>query len=453
MTSSNLTRDDATRRARLITDVTYNVRLDLTGAAPEIFGTTTRINWTSTDTSQSIFVDLQVRSVERVVLNGRVLEDVYQDGRIHLDGLTERNELVVEATGEYSRSGVGLHRFTDPVDGEVFLYTQFEPFEAHRVFACFDQPDLKAPFALSVLAPIGWEVISNAAVAEGTPEDGEWTFEETPPLPTYITAVVAGPYHKVTSRHGDVDLGIYCRKSLAQYLDPDEIFELTSQGLDWFAETFDYPYPFGKYDQLFVPEFNFGAMENPGCVTFTETYIFRSRVTDATRLQRANTILHEMAHMWFGDLVTMTWWDDLWLNESFATFIAHTAVAEATRFGEDSWSDFAHSMKAWAYQQDQLPSTHPIVADMVDTESVMANFDGITYAKGRQRPEAAARLGGQRRVHHRPPRLLRGARIRERIAQRLPECTRGVVRARPGPVGPGVAADRRGGHARGDDHD
>ncbi|HUG83056.1 MAG TPA: aminopeptidase N, partial [Euzebya sp.] len=216
--------------------------------------------------------------------------------------------------------------------------------------------------------------------AEG--EAGRWSFAETPPISTYVTAMVAGPYHHVHDRHGDIELGLYCRKSLAQFLDPEEIWTITRQGLDWFETAFAYAYPFGKYDQLFVPEFNFGAMENPGCVTFTERYVFRSRVTQASRLARANTILHEMAHMWFGDLVTMQWWDDLWLNESFATFIAHSAVAEATRFGEDSWSDFAHSMKAWAYQQDQLPSTHPIVADMVDTEAVMANFDGITYAKG-----------------------------------------------------------------------
>ncbi|MEE8601664.1 aminopeptidase N [Euzebya tangerina] len=382
MTTSNLTREAAVRRASLVGQVSYDVDLDVAGPDDETFGSTTRITWTTPDPGEGVFVDLAAHTVDRVVLNGRELRDVYRDGRIHLDDLTERNELVVEARCEYSRSGVGLHRFTDPVDDQVFLYTQFEPFEAHRVFACFDQPDLKAPFRLAVTAPTGWQVVSNAAVASGSPDTGVWAFEPTPPISTYITAMVAGPYHKVEATHGDVAMGIYCRTSLAEFLDPDEIFEITTQGLDWFAEAFDVPYPFGKYDQLFVPEFNFGAMENPGCVTFTESYLFRSRVTDATRLQRANTILHEMAHMWFGDLVTMRWWDDLWLNESFATFIAHTAVGEATRFGDDSWSDFAHSMKAWAYQQDQLPSTHPIVADMVDTESVMANFDGITYAKG-----------------------------------------------------------------------
>ncbi|CAN5509079.1 aminopeptidase N [soil metagenome] len=382
--SSILTRDEAELRAGQVADVTYDVELDVSGEDPGVFRSTTRMTFATTSADVTTFLDLQAAAVDRVVLNGRTLEDAVSGGRIALSGLAERNEVVIEARCRYSNAGVGLHRFVDPVDDEVFLYTQFEPFEAHRVFACFDQPDLKAPFSLSVIAPADWQVISNGAVTQ-QPADGaagRWTFAQTPPIPTYITAVVAGPYHHVHETHGEVEMGLYCRRSLAEHLDPEEIFTLTRQGLDWFEQHFAYPYPFGKYDQLFVPEFNFGAMENPGCVTFSERYVFRSRVTQASRLSRANTILHEMAHMWFGDLVTMKWWDDLWLNESFATFIAHTAVAEATRFGEDSWSDFAHSMKAWAYQQDQLPSTHPIVADMVDTDAVMANFDGITYAKG-----------------------------------------------------------------------
>ncbi len=384
MRASNLTRDEAQQRAALVSDVAYDVHLDVADGDSDTFGSVTRVRFTVADPSQETFLDLVAQTVERVVVNGDEVTDAVDGTRVRLTGLTADNEVEIQARCPYSRAGVGLHRFVDPVDDEVFLYTQFEPFEAHRVFACFDQPDLKAPFTLQVEAPAGWTVVSNEMVT-ARPEDGgagRWTFATTPPISTYITAVVAGPYHEVRSSHGDVELGLYCRRSLAEFLDPDEILEITGQGLDWFADAFGYPYPFSKYDQLFVPEFNFGAMENPGCVTFSESYVFRSRVTEASRLSRANTILHEMAHMWFGDLVTMRWWDDLWLNESFATFIAHTAVAEATRFGEDSWSDFAHSMKAWAYQQDQLPSTHPIVADMVDTQSVMANFDGITYAKG-----------------------------------------------------------------------
>ncbi|CAN5870278.1 aminopeptidase N [soil metagenome] len=389
MNTANLTREEARQRAALISAVTYDVGLDVADGDTESFGSVTRVQFDMADPEATTFLDFVAQRIDRVVINGQelsgdVLAAAQSQGRLHLTDLGDHNDIEVHGRCSYSRAGVGLHRFTDPVDQEVFLYTQFEPFEAHRVFACFDQPDLKAPFTLAVTAPPGWQVVSNGVVDTRPPKDqgGRWTFETTPPIPTYITAVVAGPYHHVAGRHDGIDLGLYCRKSLADHLDADELFELTRQGLDWFATTFDYPYPFDKYDQLFVPEFNFGAMENPGCVTFSESYIFRSRVTEAARLSRANTILHEMAHMWFGDLVTMQWWDDLWLNESFATFIAHTAVARATRFGEDSWSDFAHSEKAWAYQQDQLPSTHPIVADMVDTQSVMANFDGITYAKG-----------------------------------------------------------------------
>ncbi len=383
MTATNLTREDARARAASISDVAYPVELDVADGDPSTFGSTTRVTFTARE-GAATFLDLDAVAVESVTVDGVDVPVRHERGQLHLTDLAERNEVVVTARCPYSTAGAGLHRFVDPVDDQVFLYTQFEPFEAHRVFACFDQPDLKATFELAVHAPAGWEVVSNGTVTDrpDAGEAGRWTFERTPPLPTYITAVVAGPYHRVTAEHRGIPLGVYCRRSLAEHLDPDEVLELTRQGLDWFAATFDRPYPFGKYDQLFVPEFNFGAMENPGCVTFSERYVFRSRVTNAARLSRANTILHEMAHMWFGDLVTMRWWDDLWLNESFATFIAHTAVAEATRFGEDSWADFAHSVKAWAYAQDQLPSTHPIVADAVDTQSVMANFDGITYAKG-----------------------------------------------------------------------
>lgn len=389
MIPTNLTREEARARAGLLSDVDYRVDLDVSDGDTTTFGSRCVIRFSATETGAATFLDFAPAEVRRVVVNGRALSDseiavAVTEGRLRLDGLEARNEVEVEGRCHYSNAGVGLHRFVDPIDDQVFLYTQFEPYDAHRVYACFDQPDLKAPFHLRIDAPAGWQVVSNAPVDSRPPEDqaGGWTFQRTPPIPTYITAVVVGPYHAVSTSHRGTDLGLYCRKSMAAHLDPDELFKLTKQGLDWFADTFDYPYPFAKYDQLFVPEFNFGAMENPGCVTFSESYIFRSRVTEAARLSRANTILHEMAHMWFGDLVTMRWWDDLWLNESFATFIAHTALAQATRFGQDSWADFAHAVKAWAYHQDQLPSTHPIVADMTDTQSVMANFDGITYAKG-----------------------------------------------------------------------
>src|SRR5205823_5971481 len=230
----------------------------------------------------------------------------------------------------------GLHRFKDPVDDETYLYSQFETFDAHRMFACFDQPDLKATFSFTVDAPEHWHVVSNMPAER---DAGRWVFEPTPRQSTYITALVAGPYSEIHDTHDGIPLGIYCRRSLAEHLDADEIFAVTKQGFDFFHRVFDYPYPWPKYDQLFVPEFNAGAMENAGCVTFLEDYIFRSRTTDSAYERRAVTILHEMAHMWFGDLVTMRWWDDLWLNESFAEYVSTRAAADATRWRE-AWTTF-----------------------------------------------------------------------------------------------------------------
>ncbi|HVM19317.1 MAG TPA: aminopeptidase N [Egibacteraceae bacterium] len=380
--NDNLTRSEAFARSDLMSGVSYDVVLDLT-TGDTTFRSETTVRFAATPDA-STFIDLDATAVHEATLNGRALPpEAFTGNRLTLDGLAGDNELTVVADCAYQHTGVGLHRFVDPVDDQVYLYTQFESFEAHRVYACFDQPDLKAPFTLSVVAPAGWVVVSNGSVTE-RPDDGEvgrWTFAPTLPMSTYITAIVAGPYTSVHDKHGDIELGVYCRQSLLEHLDADEIFEITKQGFDYFTAEFDYPYPFGKYDQLFVPEFNAGAMENAGCVTFSEAYIFRSKVTQAARRRRAETILHEMAHMWFGDLVTMRWWDDLWLNESFATYLAYRALVGATRF-TDSWADFASDLKGWAYSQDQLPSTHPVVADIVDTDAVRNNFDGITYAKG-----------------------------------------------------------------------
>jgi aminopeptidase N len=387
--ASNLTRDEARERARLLDVESYRVELDLT-EGDVAFGSVTTVSFRCATPGSSTFIDLSAPAVREIALNGaRVGPENFDGNRIRLDGLAERNELRVAAECAYSRSGEGLHRFTDPADGGVYMYTDLETFDAHRVYACFDQPDLKATFQFDVTARPGWEVISNmapsappaaAGQAPGT-ETARWSFPPTPALPTYITAVAAGPYHAVRNEHDGIPLGIFCRQSLAGYLDPDEIFEVTRQGFDFFHEAFGVRYPFGKYDQLFVPEYKAGAMENAGCVTFLEAYIFRSRVTDAYRESRADTILHEMAHMWFGDLVTMRWWDDLWLNESFATWAGTVAQAEATRW-PNVWTTFALAEKAWAYRQDQLPSTHPIAADIPDIEAVEVNFDGITYAKG-----------------------------------------------------------------------
>ncbi|MFA9445294.1 aminopeptidase N [Egicoccus sp. AB-alg6-2] len=379
----NLTRDEARERAALVSDVRTTVHLDLTTGA-ETFGATSTIRF-RTAAEGSTFLDCTAREVERVELDGRALSDaVIEPTRIRLPELPAgEHELTVVATMAYRHEGKGLHRFVDPTDDRVYLHSQFEPFEAHQVYPCFDQPDLKTTFTLSVDAPEEWVVVSNGRAVQ-RPEEGEagrWVFETTPVLSTYVTAVVAGSYATVTDEHRGMELGVYVRRSLADYLDTPEILTVTKQGLDYFEDVFDAPYPFGKYDQLFVPEFSAGAMENPGAITFSEVYIFRSKVTDANRERRAETILHEMAHMWFGDLVTMRWWDDLWLNESFATFMAVLSQADATRW-TNAWVTFLDAEKAWAKMQDQLPSTHPVADEMPDVESVHQNFDGITYAKG-----------------------------------------------------------------------
>jgi aminopeptidase N len=383
--ASNLTRDEARDRAELITVESYQVELDLSRPDPT-FESVSTIRFRSARTGAATFVELTAPAVSSITLNGETVTlDAFDGDRITVAGLAESNELRVVAQCAYSRTGEGLHRFTDPADGGVYLYTDLEPFDAHLVYACFDQPDLKATFEFIVTARDGWKVISNAApdtVAE--PAGGgttRWHFPAGPVMSTYITAIAAGPYFEVTRQHDGIPLGLYCRRSLATYLDSDELFDVTERGFDYFHAAFGVRYAFGKYDQLFVPEYKSGAMENAGAVTFAENYIFRSRVTDAEREARAQTILHEMAHMWFGDLVTMRWWDDLWLNESFASWAEMVSSTEATRW-TDGWTGFALGLKGWAYRQDQLPSTHPIAADIPDIEAVEVNFDGITYAKG-----------------------------------------------------------------------
>ena len=389
MSENDLRRDEAQERARLLEVARYDVELDLTdgGGRPGegTFRSRTTIRFRCTEPGAGTHLELTAPSVHGVELNGRSLDvaDVFDGNRIALADLAADNLLVVDADAAYMRTGEGLHRFVDPVDGAVYLYTQFETFDAHRMYACFDQPDLKAGFRLTVEAPAGWVCISNGPVVE-RPAEGElgtWRFAETPRLSTYVTALVAGPYASVHDEHDGIPLGLYCRRSLAQHLDADELFTVTKQGFDYYHRVFGSRYPFGKYDQLFVPEFNAGAMENAGCVTFLEDYVFRSKVTETSYERRAETILHEMAHMWFGDLVTMRWWDDLWLNESFATFMSVLCQAEATRYTQ-AWTTFANIEKSWAYRQDQLPATHPIAADIPDIAAGQVNFDGITYAKG-----------------------------------------------------------------------
>ncbi|MDF2092888.1 aminopeptidase N [Knoellia sp. 3-2P3] len=389
MPGKNLTRDEAIARAAIVSVDHYDVALDLT-TSEKTFRTTTTVTFSSPEPGASTFIDLIAESVESITLNGTSLDpSEHFDGvRVQVPGLAERNELTIDATGVYMNTGEGLHRFVDPVDNEVYLYSQFEVADCRRMFAVFEQPDLKATYAFTVTAPSHWEVVSNSPTPEPTPvRDGvaTWAFEATPPMSCYITALVAGPYavvrDEVETRKGTVPLGIFCRKSMLQHLDADNIFDCTKRGFAFFENEFDSEYPFAKYDQLFTPEYNMGAMENAGAVTINEIYVFRAKVTEAIIERRALTILHELAHMWFGNLVTMKWWNDLWLNESFAEWASTTCQAEATQW-ETAWTTFGTSEKAWAYRQDQLSSTHPIVAPIRDLEDVEVNFDGITYAKG-----------------------------------------------------------------------
>jgi aminopeptidase N len=385
VSAENLTREEARDRARLLTVASYDVRLDLTSAITDspTFRSTSVARFACNEPGASTHIDITADQIVEATLNGAPVDLASFTGkRLTLDGLAADNELTVVANCVYMRTGEGLHRFTDPVDKETYLYSQFETFDAHRMYACFDQPDLKAEFTFTVEAPSHWHVVSNMPSENEKSDTGKtWRFAPTPRQSSYITALVAGPYYSVYDEHDGIPLGIFCRQSLAQHLDADEIFAITKQGFDFFHSTFDYRYPWPKYDQLFVPEFNAGAMENAGAVTFLEDYVFRSKVTDVSYERRAVTILHEMAHMWFGDLVTMRWWDDLWLNESFAEYVSTLATSEVTRWSH-AWATFCNVEKAWAYRQDQLPTTHPIAADIPDIEAVSVNFDGITYAKG-----------------------------------------------------------------------
>jgi len=386
----NLTRVEALTRSHLITVKSYHVELDLSHVATlPSFRSTTRVEFHA-ESGETTFIDAVASVVHSITLNGSSLNpnEMFSDSRIALPALRSHNILEVVADFLYTNTGEGLHRFVDPVDQEIYLYTQFEVPDSRRVFAVFEQPDLKASFHFTIHAPANWQVISNQPTPEPSVVDkvGTWSFSPTPRMSSYITALIAGPYRVVrnelkSSSGKTIPLGVFARASLFDYLDADYIFDITKKGFSYFEEKFRVPYPFEKYDQLFVPEFNAGAMENAGAVTFAESYIFRSHVSDAVRERRVVTILHELAHMWFGDLVTMRWWNDLWLNESFAEWASTIAAAEATEWTE-AWTTFHAMEKNWAYRQDQLPSTHPIVATIRDIEDVQVNFDGITYAKG-----------------------------------------------------------------------
>ncbi len=387
---ANLTRDETATRARAIHVEKQRVSVDVRDAedlSQPTYPVDTALTLTSS--ASETWLDYQGDAVTAVLVDGEPRPVEFDGARIRLRGLPMGRPCIVEVQGasRYSRSGEGMHRFQDPVDDEVYLYTQYEPADARRVFPCFEQPDIKAHFTFELTGPEPWQLLSNQpevsreAVGNGVTHV---VFAPTPPLSTYLTCLVAGPYHRVddvwAAPHGDVELAWLCRASLALHLDAEELFRITTAGLDYLHVAFG-EYVWGKYHQVLVPEYNLGAMENPGLVTYTESYVFRSPATPAQYQQRSNTILHEMSHMWFGDLVTPAWWSDLWLKESFAEFMGAHLSREAAGF-EDAWLNFTGGRKARAHVADSMPTTHPIVADIDDLEAAKNNFDAITYSKG-----------------------------------------------------------------------
>jgi aminopeptidase N len=397
MPGINLTKSEASDRAALIPSASYDITWDFTGPG-DTFRTSATVRFGARE-GASTFLDCVGASIASLRLNGIALDPVSAatDGRIELTDLVAHNTVKIEADFAYRTDGQGVHRFVDPEDGEVYLYSQFAAADARSSFPCFDQPDIKAPFSIEVLAPAHWVVVSNSPTPEPTPEPdattsiGEgsvsrWTFAPTVPLPTYVAVVVAGPYAwaegSLRSRKGSLKARVYGRKNLAAHLDAEEMIGTVQAGMTLYEKVFDTEYPYEKYDQVFVPEYNLGAMENVGCVTFSEDHLlFRSRPSDAERERRLNVVLHELSHMWFGNLVTMRWWDDLWLNESFAEFVGTWATEQVTQW-KDAWVTFGASRKSIAYVQDQLPTTHAIVTDIPDIEATVSAFDMITYAKG-----------------------------------------------------------------------
>ncbi|MGH3681999.1 MAG: aminopeptidase N, partial [Natronosporangium sp.] len=378
----NLTRAEAVERARLLDVTSYDITIDLT--TERTFRCRTEVRFSCAEPGATTFIELAAADLRAATLNGVPQTDWSPTTGLVLSGLAADNALVVDAEFGYSATGQGLTRSVDPVDQQVYLHSQFETADAQRVFACFDQPDLKSVYTWHVVAPAQWRVVSNAPARAVERQGPNQTvhFEPSVRMSTYLTALCAGPFHEVRRSHDGIDLGYLCRASMAEHLDVDDLHEITTQGFDFFHAAFRVRYPLPKYDQLWVPDFNAGAMENFGCVVHADAlFLFRSQVTDFEYEQRANTILHELAHMWFGDLVTMRWWDDLWLNESFAEWAAHWCSANATRF-TDAWTTFLSVRKNWGYRQDQLTSTHPVYCDMPDMAAVEVNFDGITYAKG-----------------------------------------------------------------------
>jgi len=391
---NNLLQSEAESRSKQVSNVAYTLTLSFVKGSDEYEGTCTITFEKSAEACLGdLFLDFVGKEILELVANGEKVckEGVFEENRVQIKDLVKpgKNTITIKYLNDFDHTGAGIHKFTDPVDQQEYIYTNFEPFECHRLLPCFDQPDIRASIQLTLTAPTKWEVIANGAIEKTSVdgcEDGYSTrfFEDTPSFSTYLFAVVAGPFDHFHDSfdNGRVPMGIYVRKSLAKFIDCDEIFSVSKSGMEFYERFFDIKYPFTKYDQLFVPEFNEGAMENVGCVTFTENYIFRETPTRMQRARRCDTILHEMAHMWFGNLVTPVWWDGLWLNESFATYMAALCTAEATKFGQLSWQNFNSDVKGWAYREDQLSTTHPIQCEVKDTDATFLNFDGITYGKG-----------------------------------------------------------------------
>ena len=406
---------EAQERAGRVSDVGYVLSLSLEQRiCPRTTGSLT-VRFNLAEPSDGTFLDCTSKSIDSLTVNGSDVAVRHERNRLYLDGsdLSSENVVEISYTNEYDHIGAGLHQFVDPEDGEEYLYTHFEPYDAHRLLPCFDQPDIKASLDLTVTAPSEWEVAANYPVVSSTDAgEGRTThvFTETPRISTYLFAFIAGPYKRYedtwSDAAGETSLGVLCRESIAPYFDPDEFFQVTRDGLTFFSEFFDFRYPFDKYDQVFVPEFNMGAMENVGCITFSERMIFRDPPTEIQRLNRAEVVLHEMAHMWFGDLVTMRWWNDLWLNESFATYMAYLAMEHATRWSESAWSAFHARMKAWAYEQDQLPTTHPIAGRRARHGRDLPQLRRDHVWQGRGGAEAVGRVHRRGRLPRRDARLL-----------------------------------------------
>ena len=390
----SLSRESALTRSKQVHHISYELEFDLTHGKEQFTGSSVirfDLKPKAKDTQKNLLIDFEGGSISQLTINHQPVAadriETYFDGH-HLDiPLAELkasdNEIEVHFSHPYSHEGQGLHRFTDPEDQNVYLFSDFEPYHAHLMFPCFDQPDLKAQYNLQVKAPQSWQVISNTLQLQ-VQKNGDhqvWKFKKTPAISTYVFALHAGPYATWSRDASGIPLRLFARKSLAKYVDHSEWLTITEQGLDYFSIQFGMPYPFQKYDQIIVPEFNAGAMENVAAVTFSENFIYRTAVTENRRRSRADTILHEMAHMWFGDLVTMKWWNGLWLNESFASYMSTKAVDSATDF-KGAWPAFFTGMKQWAYWEDQLITSHPIEVPIPSTEHADSIFDGITYGKG-----------------------------------------------------------------------